>query len=111
MKRGEIWVANLYPSFKSEIGKSRPVLVIQNQALLDAGHPSVMVMAITTQLRDNFEPMRVRVKKRGKLKKDSDIMIDQVWTLDTSRLKEGAIAKLTEKEMDKVVACLNDLVD
>ena len=30
MKRGEIWVANLNPNRGAEVGKIRPVLILQN---------------------------------------------------------------------------------
>ena len=36
MKRGEIWLADLNPRRGTEPGKTRPVLVVQSQALLDA---------------------------------------------------------------------------
>ena len=37
-KRGEIWLANLNPQRGTEPGKTRPVLIVQSQALLDVGH-------------------------------------------------------------------------
>ena len=37
MKRGEIWLADLNPRHGTEPGKARPVLIVQAQALLDAG--------------------------------------------------------------------------
>ena len=40
IKHGTIWLANLNPQKGTEPGKTRPVLILQDQALLDAGHPS-----------------------------------------------------------------------
>jgi len=40
LRRGEIWLANLNPPRGTESGKTRPVLILQAQALLDAAHPS-----------------------------------------------------------------------
>jgi mRNA interferase MazF len=37
MRRGEIWVANLNPTRGAEIGKVRPVLVLQSDWLTAAG--------------------------------------------------------------------------
>lgn len=42
--RGEIWLANLDPRRSTEPGKMRPVLIVQSQALLDATHPSTVVI-------------------------------------------------------------------
>ena len=35
MRRGEVWTANLNPSRGREIGKIRPVLIIQANELID----------------------------------------------------------------------------
>ena len=42
--RAEIWVADLSPKVGTELGKLRPVLVIQDQMLLDAEHPSTLIV-------------------------------------------------------------------
>ena len=65
--RGEIWLANLNPGRGTEPGKVRPVLLLQNQALLDAEHPSTLVIPLTTNLVDDAEPLRLRVVAQGSL--------------------------------------------
>jgi mRNA interferase MazF len=45
--RGEIGLANLDPKRGTEPGKTRPVLVVQAQALLDANHSSMLVVPLT----------------------------------------------------------------
>ena len=47
-KRGEIRLADLNPRRGTEPGKTRPVLIVQAQALLDAGHPSTLIIPLTT---------------------------------------------------------------
>ena len=37
-------------------GKTRPVLIVQPQALLDATHPSTLVVPLTTRVVDDAEP-------------------------------------------------------
>lgn len=53
--RGEIWLADLNPPHGTEPGKVRPVLIVQSQALLDAGHPSTYIVPLTTKLVDDAE--------------------------------------------------------
>jgi mRNA interferase MazF len=36
-ERGEVWLANLNPQRGTEPGKTRPVLIVQGQALINAG--------------------------------------------------------------------------
>jgi mRNA-degrading endonuclease toxin of MazEF toxin-antitoxin module len=45
-ERGEIWLANLNPRRGTEPGKTRPVLIVQAQALLDAGNPPSIFMVV-----------------------------------------------------------------
>jgi mRNA interferase MazF len=54
MRRGEIWVANLNPSRGREVGKIRPVLVIQAEELTAIGTPMVVVLPLTTQVYTDF---------------------------------------------------------
>ena len=65
LSRGEVWLASLDPRRGTEPGKTRPVLVVQAQALLDASHPSTLVIPLTTSLIDDAEPLRIRVPGPG----------------------------------------------
>jgi mRNA interferase MazF len=86
VKSGEVWLANLNPRRGTEPGKTRPVLIVQNQALIDAGHPSTLIIPLTTKLIDNAEPLRLRLGARDQLKKDSDLIVDQIRAIDNQRL-------------------------
>jgi mRNA interferase MazF len=99
-KRGEIWLADLNPRRGTEPGKTRPVLIVQAQALLDAGHPSTLVVPLTTQLVDAAEPLRIRIRASGSLKKDSDALIDQVRAIDNRRLVQGPLSRLPPQQLD-----------
>jgi mRNA interferase MazF len=113
-KRGEIWLADLNPRRGTEPGKTRPVLVIQAQALLNAGHPSTLVIPLTTNLMDDAEPLRIRVPAGSGLTRDSDLLVDQLRAIDNRRLIKGPLAELDASLMARVAeaACeVLDLVD
>jgi mRNA interferase MazF len=99
---GEIWLADLNPRIGTEAGKKRPVLIFQHQVLLDIRHPSTIILPLTTKLIDNAMPLRVRLEAREKLQKDSDIMIDQIRTIDNKRLVEGPLCKCDIRLLLKV---------
>lgn len=99
---GEIWLADLNPQKGTEPGKFRPVLIIQDQVLLDIFHPSTLIIPLTTNLVENSEPLRIRVKANNKLEKDSDLLIDQIRAIDNIRLKQGPLAKCDDVFMKKV---------
>ena len=44
---------------------------------------------LTTQLVAAAEPLRIRIRAAGSLKKDSDALIDQVRAIDNRRLVQG----------------------
>jgi len=110
-KRGEIWLADLNPRRGTEPGKTRPVVVVQAQALLDAEHPSTLIVPLTTQLVDDAAPLRIRISAAGKLKKDSDALVDQVRAIDNARLVQGPLARLPATQMSALDHALLDVFD
>jgi mRNA interferase MazF len=108
--RGEVWLAHLNPPQGTEPGKTRPVLVVQSQALLDAGHPSTYVIPLTTKLVENAEPLRIRVPAAGKLPRDSDLLMDQLRAIDNRRLVKGPILKLPAPAMKEILRALVELL-
>ncbi|MBI2992949.1 MAG: type II toxin-antitoxin system PemK/MazF family toxin [Gammaproteobacteria bacterium] len=102
MRRGEVWVANLNPPRGNEIGKIRPVLVIQADELLAAGTPMVIVLPLSSQLHSRLTKWRITVPARDRLLKDSQVLVDQPRALDRARLSEGPLTRLTAAEMAAV---------
>jgi mRNA interferase MazF len=111
IKHGEIWLANLNPTRGTESGKCRPVLILQNQALLDVKHPSTIIVPLTTRLIDDAKPLRLRVKAQGQLEKNSDLLIDQVRAIDNTRLISGPLLHCSENFMEKVYSALCEVMN
>ena len=111
LKRGQVWAANLNPRRGTEPGKTRPVLVVQSQALLDAGHPSTLVIPLTTVLVENAEPLRIRVAAVDKLPQESDLLIDQLRAIDNKRLVQGPLCQLTRLVMSRVEIAIREVLD
>ena len=109
--RGEIWLADLGPRRATEPGKTRPVLVVQSQALLDAHHPSTLVIPLTTNLTDDAEPLRIRVPASGRLTRHADLLIDQLRAIDNGRLIRGPVTRLPGSIMERVGQALLEVLD
>ncbi len=109
-KRGEIWVADLSPRRGAEPGKRRPVLIMQAQALLDAGHPSTTIIPLTTRLMENAAPLRIRVSVQGRLRQRSDLLLDQVRSIDNRRLVVGPLSRLSPGAMTAVALALQEVL-
>ena len=110
-KRGEIWLAYLNPRQGTEPGKTRPVLIVQAQPLLDAEHPSTLIIPLTTNLVDDAAPLRVRVAPIGRLKRRSDLLIDQLRAIDNRRLIDGPLGRLSPTLVTQVERAIRDVLD
>lgn len=87
IKQFEIWLADLNPQIGTEPGKTRPVLVVQTNLLNKIFHPSTIVCPLTTNVKKDSEILRVHLDKgMAKLHQESDIMIDQIRSIDNNRL-------------------------
>ncbi len=95
MRRGEIWLGNLNPNRGAEIGKIRPVLIMQADFLIAQGEPSRrrMTCALTTQVRASKEPLHVTIPRRDELEQSCQVMTEQPRTLDRQRLIEGPLTR------------------
>ena len=86
--RGDIYYADLRPVIGSEQGGIRPVLIVQN----DVGNrhsPTVICAAITSQMNKAKLPTHVELdSSRYDLVKDSVILLEQLRTIDKTRLKD-----------------------
>ena len=110
-EQGEVWLADLDPRRGTEPGKTRPVLIVQSQALLDAGHPSTLIIPLTTNLVDDAEPLRIRVPASGRLRQSSDLLIDQLRAIDNRRLIQGPMTHLSPALLRKVAGAIREVLD
>jgi mRNA interferase MazF len=108
-RRGEIWLADLNPQQGTTPGKTWPVLVVQATALSAAGHPSTLVLSLTTNLVDDAAPLRVRVAAHGRTL-ESDVMIDQLRAIDNRRLVKGPVSTLSTDVMLRVDESLREVL-
>lgn len=111
LNHGDVWLANLNPGRGTEPGKTRPVLIVQSQALLDALHPSTLVLPLTTALIDDAEPLRLRLPAQGRLEKKSDVLVDQLRAMDNRRLIDGPLCACDKEFMRRVHEALCEVMD
>jgi mRNA interferase MazF len=89
MQRGDIWWANLPEPTGSASGYRRPVLVIQADAFTRSRIATVIIVAITSNLRLATAPGNVFLPAtESGLPKDSVVNVSQIITLDKSMLDE-----------------------
>ncbi len=101
IRRGDIYYAELSPVIGSEQGGVRPVLIIQNNTG-NKHSPTVICAALTSKMNKAKLPTHVRIdaEKYGVIK-DSVILLEQIRTIDKSRLREK-VCHLDLNIMEKV---------
>ncbi|MBF0493227.1 MAG: type II toxin-antitoxin system PemK/MazF family toxin [Deltaproteobacteria bacterium] len=110
IRRGYLYSANLDPRFGSEAGKTRPVLVLQTDDL-NPFHTSTLICPLTTKVRKELEYTRIHLKKgEAGLSQESDIMLDQIRSIDNRRFKKE-IGKLDSKTLIDIEEKIKILLD
>lgn len=104
VKRGEIYYADLSPVVGSEQGGIRPVLIVQN----DVGNkysPTVIAAAITSQMNKAKLPTHVELNESTGLQKNSVLLLEQLRTIDKTRLgtRVGSLNKETMSKVDSAL--------
>src|SRR3989344_8605347 len=88
IQRGDIVVANLEPTKGAEQGRTRPVLIIQND-ISNEHSPTAIIAPITSKIYSKEYPTNVFLsKKESSLHLDSTIMLNQIRTIDKSRISK-----------------------
>ena len=89
IRRGEIWWASFGEPRGSAPGYRRPVLVVQSNAFNRSNISTVLVAAITTNVRLADAPGNVRLTRRhSKLPRVSVVNVSQILTVDKRLLRE-----------------------
>ena len=111
MFRGEVWWATLPDPEGSEPGYRRPVLVVQSDAFTRSRISTVIVVAITSNLRLTEAPGNVSLpRRRSGLPKDSVANVSQILTLDKSFL-EDHVGTVSAKLLEQVENGLRMVLD
>jgi mRNA interferase MazF len=106
IRRGDVFYADLTPSVGSEQDGIRPILIIQN----DTGNKhskTVIAAIITSKTKGKAKlPTHCPIKAQQGLGRDSLVLLEQIRTIDKSRLKEyiGTLDAQTMSAIDKALA-------
>lgn len=113
VRRGDIYYASLKKNSGSEQGGVRSVLIVQN----DIGNrhsPTVIAAAVTSKRKHGYLPTHVRLPGDiCELPRDSTAMLEQLRTLDKSRLGRyaGSLDPETQRYVDRALEISVGLVD
>ena len=101
-RRGEVHLVNFDPTIGSEIKKTRPALILQND-VANRWSPITIVAAITSQFEEPLYPTEVAViPPDGGLTVESVVLLNQIRSIDKKRLikRLGILKAETRKRVD-----------
>lgn len=101
-KRGQIFIADLNPSFGREIHKKRPVLIISNDQINEI-YPVVVVIPFSSIVPEFIGPDMVKFTGQKGLNKDSVLVVNQIISIDKDRLskKVGRVSAVKLKQVEQ----------
>ena len=107
IKRWNVYLVDLNPRIGTKPGKQRPCVVVQDDVLNDIGHPSTVILPITSKnVTQEAYPLRVFLSKgEAGLKTDSMILVDQFLAWDNSRFRKRLGELSFEKQTELENAC------
>ena len=108
MKQGEIWNADLSPSKGSEQAGFRPVVIISGN-LLNAHLPVVIVMPLTSKVKNYKGNPVIAPSTATGIKVPSEMLVFQIRSVSKDRLvkKLGAIEP---EQLSHAIQTLNDIL-
>jgi mRNA interferase MazF len=112
-QRGEIYLVNFDPTIGSEIKKTRPALILQND-VSNQYSPITIVAAITSQFTEPLYPNEVLIKApEGGLQVDSVALLNQIRSIDKQRLikRLGILESVTMEQVDRAIQISLGLVN
>jgi mRNA interferase MazF len=85
MKKHDVWLADLSPSFGVEIGDVCPVVVVQND-ILNTTHNSTIICPIIAQTMYETNQMTVQLQSGdANLTQNSEILVSQMRAINNQR--------------------------
>jgi mRNA interferase MazF len=101
IRRGEIWWVDFQPAVGSVAGKTRPAIIVSNDA--SNQHMARVQVVPLTSTASHLYAFEAYVRVRGK---QSKAIADQIMTADKSRLKKkvGAVTKQEMMEIERALS-------
>jgi mRNA interferase MazF len=111
--RGDVYLVNFDPTIGSEIKKTRPALVLQND-VANRYSPITIVAAITSQVDEPLYPTEVQIlPPEGGLSVPSVVLLNQIRSIDRRRLvrRLGRASAKTMQRVDRALSISLGLVE
>jgi len=110
LTRGGVYLAKLDPSKGDEIGKIRPVIILNNETLLETNPPLLFICPLSSQSQPAYRQLHVELSARDNLQVTSYALIEHCRSISIRRFHFPRLAQLTSRELFTVLHRLQILL-
>lgn len=110
LTQGGIYLAKLNPAKEAEVGKIRPVVILNSQAILDIVPPTIFICPLSSQSHPKFSSLHVKLSARDNLKAISYALVEHCRSITIKRIVYPRLAQLTSAELIVILQRLQRLV-
>lgn len=110
LTRGGIYLAKLDPAKAAEVGKIRPVIILNSQEILDIAPPTIFICPLSSHSLNQFQHLHIEIIPRDSLHVISYALVEHCRAVSIKRIHFPRIAQLTHHELTLLLHRLQRLV-
>ena len=108
--RGGIYLAKLDPAKRNEVGKIRPIVILNSQLVLDSEPPIIFICPLSSQSQVEFSNLHVELQARDGIKVKSYALVEHCRSITTNRIISSRLSQSTDYELRSILHKLSILV-
>ena len=102
--------SKLNPAKHAEVGKVRPVIILNSQLILDSMPPIIFICPLSSQSQKEFRNLHYELNPRDNLRAKSYALIEHCRAISINRIVYPRIGQLSKSELDNILNRLQRLV-
>ena len=110
LTRGGIYLARLDPAKMNEIGKIRPVILLNSQIILDSAPPIVFTCPLSSQSYPKFSNLHFELDIRDNLEVKSYALVEHCRAISITRIIHPRLAQVTSYELRHILRIVQQLI-
>ncbi|WPY01751.1 Type II toxin-antitoxin system PemK/MazF family toxin (plasmid) [Candidatus Trichorickettsia mobilis] len=110
LTRGGIYLAKLDPAKQDEVGKIRPIIILNSQTILNASPPIIFICPLSSQSKPEFSTLHIELEIRDNLQVKSYALVEHCRSITINRIIYPRLAQTTFSELNNILHKLQRLI-
>lgn len=110
LSRGGVYLAKLSPTKDAEVGKVRPIILLNSQAILNKKPPIIFVCPLSSKSYSEFSGLHFELAPRDSLKVRSYALLEHCRSISLGRVVYPRLAQVTDSELNGILHKLQILI-